>query len=127
NGNYATSTEFVRDNSFDPRELNRKITSTASINRSFDWGSMTVGADRNEQLSTGQIDWKLPGLSLNISPVTLYNGGMDGLNVTWNGSGGMTRRTRTTPDTLGTRESNTLDANYGHSISLGRLGLSQSV
>ncbi len=125
NANYASSSDFVRDNSFDPRELNRKITSSASANRSFRWGSMSLGADRSEQLSTGQIDWKLPSLSLSVSPVTLYTG--DALNVTWNASSGLTRRTRHVPDTLGTRDSDVLDANYRHNLSVGRLGLSQSV
>lgn len=35
NANYASSSDFVRRNSFDPRELNRSITSTASVGRTF--------------------------------------------------------------------------------------------
>ncbi len=126
NANYATSTQFVQDNSFNPRELNRKITSTASVNRSFDWGSMSLGADRSEQISTGQVDWKLPGLALNISPVTLWRPS-EGLGLTWNGSGNVTNRTRNVPDTLGTRDTRTLDATYSQGLSFGKLGLSQSV
>ncbi len=126
NANYATSAQFVEDNSFDPRELNRNITSSASINRSFDWGTMSLGADRREQLSTGQVEWKLPGLALNISPVTLWQPS-EGLGLTWNGSGNVTNRTRHVPDTLGTRDTRTLDARYSQSLSFGKLGLSQNI
>ncbi|MFP4623009.1 MAG: putative LPS assembly protein LptD, partial [Gemmatimonadota bacterium] len=126
NANYATSTDFVRDNSFDPRELNRRITSSASVSRTFDWGSMSLGADRQQQLSTGQVDWKLPGLSLNISPVTLYQR-EDGFGVTWRGSGGVTRSTRDVADSLFFGDQETVNGNYSHGISIGNLSLSQRV
>jgi hypothetical protein len=126
NARYASDNRFVQNNSFDPRELNREITSNASISRSFRWGSVALGADRQESLGTGRVNWKLPGVNLNISPVTLFEVG-DGLELTWNGSGNYTRRTRDFPSPVDGRDQETVDAGYNHRLSFGRLGLSQDV
>ena len=125
---YASSTDFVQRNSFDPRELNRSIRSSASVNRSFDWGSLTLGADRQQQLSTEQTDWTLPSLQLSLSPITLYSN-EEGLSVTWRGSGNATRRTRDVQESLqaGVRDSETLNSSLSHSLSVGRFSLGQSV
>jgi hypothetical protein len=126
NANFATSHDFVRDYSFDPRELNRRITSSASVNRSFSWGSVSIGADRSEQLSTGQVDLELPGLSLNISPITLLEVG-EGRGLSWSGSGSFNNRTRTGPAEFDIRDQETMTASYSHRFNLGSLGLSQRV
>ena len=125
---YASSTDFVERNSFDPRELNQSIRSSASVNRSFDWGSITFGADRQQQLSTEQTDWTLPSLQLSLSPVTLYSTD-EGFTVTWRGSGNATRKTRDVLETElpGVRDTETLSSAVSHSLSVGRFSLGQSV
>ncbi|NIP81069.1 MAG: hypothetical protein GWM90_18360, partial [Gemmatimonadetes bacterium] len=126
NADYASSTDFVRRNSFDPQELNRRITSSASVNRSFDWGSMSLGADRQQQLSTEQVDYTLPSLSLTVSPMTLFSNG-EGLDLTWSGRGQASRRTRDVQDTLPrVRDAESLSASASHSLTFGRLSLNQS-
>jgi hypothetical protein len=128
NANYASSTAFVRRNSFDPRELNQSIRSSASVNRSFNWGSMSVGADRQQQLSTDQVSMTLPSLSLSFSPVTLYTS-EGGTAITWSGRGSANRQLRDVrPDTTSqSRDSERLTGQASHSLSIGRLGLSQSL
>ncbi|CAN5673189.1 hypothetical protein BH23GEM9_BH23GEM9_18720 [soil metagenome] len=71
-GNYTTSTQFVRQRTFDPRELNRSIDSNVSLRRRFDWGSSSMGASRKQQLSDNTINWVLPSVNLSITPKTLF-------------------------------------------------------
>lgn len=129
NARYASSTDFVRRNSFDPRELNQSIRSSASANRSFDWGSMTLGAERQQQLSTEQVDMTLPSLQLSLSPVTLYNSEGAGWDLTWRGSGSANRKTRDVleDEVPGVRDSETVQTALNQSISLGRLSLGQNL
>ena len=49
---YASSTDFVRQNSFDPREVTQSIDSQGGINRRFDWGNVSLSANRRQFLST---------------------------------------------------------------------------
>ncbi|MFO7892782.1 MAG: putative LPS assembly protein LptD [Longimicrobiales bacterium] len=129
NARYASSADFVRQNSFDPRELNQSIRSSASANRSFDWGSMTLGAERQQQLSTEQVDMTLPSLQLSLSPMTLYNSEGAGWDVTWRGSGSADRKTRDVleAEVPGVRDSETVQTRLNQSISLGRLSLGQNL
>src|SRR5690606_14012695 len=91
NANYLTSTQFVRQRTFDPRELNQSIASSGSIQRRFDWGSASLGMSRDQYLSNNTIDTKLPDFSLSISPLTFFEA-LPGeerwySNVTWSGNG----------------------------------------
>jgi hypothetical protein len=128
-GDYATSTAMVRDYSFDPRELNRRIGSSASLNRTFDWGSMTLGAQRQQQITDDRIDWTLPSLGLTLRPITLFSSDDGTRSLTWSGRGQTDRRLREvnydlTPTARGQE---TLSASASHSLSFGRLSLSQGV
>jgi hypothetical protein len=126
NANYASSTDFVTRNSFDPRELNRSITSAGSINRTFDWGSVSLGADRRQQLSTGQVNTTLPSLNLSLTPITLFSAGQ-GRELVWNGSGSVSRRLREVSDTiLSQRDQEARSAQASHNLSLGNFRLAQS-
>jgi hypothetical protein len=128
-GDYATSTAMVRDYSFDPRELNRRIGSSASMNRTFDWGSMTLGAQRQQQITDDRIDWTLPSLGLTLRPITIFSSDDGTRNLTWSGRGQTDRRLREvnydlTPTARGQE---TVSATASHSLSYGRLSLSQNV
>ncbi|HEX6693709.1 MAG TPA: putative LPS assembly protein LptD [Longimicrobiales bacterium] len=72
NANYSTSSEFVRERSFDPRELNRSIDSNFSMSRRLDWGSLSLGASRRQFLSDETVSSVLPNASLNLSSITLF-------------------------------------------------------
>jgi hypothetical protein len=88
--NYATSTSFVRQRTFDPRELNRSIDSNASLRRRFDWGSLSLGATRRQFLSDNTVNMQLPNLGLSFSPITLFEAlpGQERWysNASWQGS-----------------------------------------
>jgi hypothetical protein len=70
--NFASSSRFVRQRSFDPRELTQSITSTAGLSRRFDWGSLSLQGTRQQRLSDDQVDLTLPSLGINLSPLTLF-------------------------------------------------------
>jgi hypothetical protein len=126
-GDYTTSTSLVRDYSFDPRELNRNIASQGSMDRSFNWGSVSLGAQRRQRINDDQVDWTLPSFNLNLKPLTVFSGddGMGG--VTWSGRGTVNRTLREVNHDLTplARGQETVNASASHSIALGRLSLSQ--
>jgi hypothetical protein len=71
-GNYSTSTRFVQQRTFDPRELNRSIDSNLSMRRRFDWANVSAGSSRRQQLSDNTVNWVLPSVDVSFSPVTLF-------------------------------------------------------
>jgi hypothetical protein len=88
--NYASSSAFIRQNSFDPYELQRSITSSTSLGRRFGWGSINTQVSRAQQLSDNTIDWVLPSIGVSIQPVTFFRAesGEESWysNATWTGS-----------------------------------------
>lgn len=68
---YAAA-DFVREFSFDPREVTQQITSSGGVSRRFDWGNLTVNANRNQYLSDDRIEWTLPQASLSFTSRTLF-------------------------------------------------------
>jgi hypothetical protein len=69
--NYVTSSRFVQQQSFDPRELNRSVDSNLSLSRRFDWGNVSTGASRRQQLSDNTVTLR-PGVNVSFTPVTLF-------------------------------------------------------
>ena len=131
--NYATSTSFIRERSFDPRELNRSIASNAGLNRRFDWGTLSLSADRHQYLSDNSVRMTLPRMNLNISPVTLFEAlpgqGRWYSNITWNGSASADLRRRDISEAqapITQQDERELQANANNSLRVGRFSFSQS-
>ena len=127
-GNYSSSADFVRRNSFSPRELNRDLRLQGSANRSFDWGSLTVGASRTQQLSTDKITMDLPSIGLTLSPLTLYTSPDGATSLTWSGSANAGRSLVDVQDTLPgptVRDTEARNIRAGHSLGYGRFSISQ--
>ena len=97
-GRYASSAAFVRRNSFDPREVTQSIDSEGGLNRRFDWGTLSVSANRRQFLSDDRVEATFPSANLSLSTITLlpappnrsrfYN------NATLSASGRMSRSVR---------------------------------
>jgi hypothetical protein len=120
-GQYATSTAFIRQSSFDPRELNRSIDSNAGLSRQFDWGSISLQASRRQQLTDSRVDMTLPSLGLNLKTVTFGP-------LTWTGSA-QTRFTSTDIDPFESPaevDRHEVNGSAASSFTLGQLALSQS-
>ncbi|MEJ2185159.1 MAG: putative LPS assembly protein LptD [Gemmatimonadota bacterium] len=123
--NYATSSQFIQQNSFDPNELKRDITSSANMQRRFDWGSMSLGVQRRQSITQNRVDMTLPSLNLSLSPVTVSQA----LNMNWSGSANFqsTRVDYTgapAPDQRSTRD---LSSQLNSSLNLGQLSWSQNM
>ena len=58
-GRYASSNDFIRENSFNPAEVTQSIDSEGGINRRFNWGTASVGANRKQYLSDDRTEWTL--------------------------------------------------------------------
>lgn len=125
--------EFISQNTFNPRELNRDLTANLSLSHRFDWANLSLGARRQQSLSNGKVASTFPGASLNISPITLFAAPADEAswynNATWNASGQFNTRT-TEFGTLTTAESSrnlrTVDAGLTSSLSFGGFSWTQS-
>ena len=131
--NYATSSNFVSQRTFDPRELNRSIDSNASIQRRFDWGSASVGLSRKQYLSNSTVQSQLPSLRLSVSPLTLFEAAPGEerwySNMTWSGNGDLRIDTRDvdaanpSPQAQGTRN---LTSSVSSRLNIGRLSSAQN-
>jgi hypothetical protein len=69
---FVTSSDFVRENSFDPREVTQNIRSDAGFSHRFDWGNLSVSANRNQFLSEERTDMTLPSVNLSLATRTLF-------------------------------------------------------
>lgn len=134
-GRYASSNDFVRENSFNPAEVTQSIDSEGGINRRFNWGTASIGANRKQYLSDDRTEWTLPSANLSLSTITLFrNASSDAHfynNMTWSGSASFTRRTlsRVQPDvfSFSSANSETTTGAIRSTLSLGNLSLAQSV
>ncbi|NNF12613.1 MAG: hypothetical protein HKN72_05300 [Gemmatimonadetes bacterium] len=134
-GRFISNNDFLRENSFNPREVTQSIDSEAGINRRFDWGTVSASANRQKYLSDDRTTWLLPSVNLSLSPITLFRAppGQGGPlnNMTWSGSSGLRRNTldRIQPDTFDIGQANTVTTSgFARSnLSIGNLTFSQSV
>ena len=69
---YASSSSFVRQNSFDPREVTQSIDSDGGFNRRFDWGTLSVSGNRRQFLSDDRVEMTLPSVNASLSTITLF-------------------------------------------------------
>lgn len=123
--NYATSSQFIQQNSFDPNELKRDITSSMNVQRRFDWGNMSLGVQRRQSITQDRVDMTLPNLALSLSPVTISQA----LGINWSGSGNFQsqRTDYTGAPAPGQRDTRELSSQLSSSLNLGQLSWSQNM
>lgn len=132
-GQYTSSSNFVRRNTFDPRELNRSINSNVSLNHRFDWGSMSLGGERRQYLSDDRVEMTLPSASLTLQPVTLFSAPQTQAswynNATWTGSANASATSSDLDDAqagVQFRDSRGMRGSLTSSLNLGNLQWSQN-
>lgn len=134
-GRYTTDTDFVRDNSFNPAEVTQSIDSEGGANRRFDWGNLSLSANRRQHMTDDRVEWMLPSANLSLSTMTLFRA-PENRAAFWNNMtvGGSAQFQRNTVDRLQTDTFNVskldTEAQNGSvraSLSLGRLSFSQSL
>jgi hypothetical protein len=80
NIDYATSARVVQQNTVDPWLSTATLRSNGNFSKQLDWGSLSIGGSRSQDLSSGVVTQSLPSLSLVPAPVNL------GEHVTWSPS-----------------------------------------
>lgn len=70
--NYAQSSAFERNRSVDPLRATQDLSSTFSMNRRFDWGTLSTTGERRQSLANGDVRMTLPSFGLNVNPITLF-------------------------------------------------------
>jgi len=129
---YASSSRFVSEFSFDPRELNRSIRSSGGLSRRFDWGSLNLGANRNQQLSDNSVTMTLPSASLNLTSITLFPTTGEGSwynNGTWVGQATFSRDTKRFEESIDrptVRDEDITNLTAQSGFTLGKLSWSQN-
>jgi hypothetical protein len=129
------SAAFVRENSFNPREVTQSIDSEGGASRRFGWGMLSVSANRRNYLSDDRTEWTLPSANLSLSPITLFAApvgeGSFYNNMTWSGSATVRRSTvdRELPDTFTIAQASTAtsDGALTSNLSIGNLTFSQNL
>ena len=136
---YVTSSAFVRRNSFDPREITQSIDSDAGLNHRFDWGTLSVTANRRQFLNDDRVEQEFPRVSLSMSTLTLFpapsNRARFYNNMTLSASGRFSQSLTDRPAqdlSLGDFQLNLADrqtdrAGLSTTLSLGNLSVSQNV
>ncbi len=119
NGNYVTSSRFIEERSFDPRELTRSINSTFGLNRRFDWGTVSLQASRDHYLTNDQKRFTLPSLGVTLPTFNLFS------DATWTGNAQVRRTGTDEADT--DIDPNELNGNVSSSFNWGRLSWSQGL
>lgn len=135
---YASSADFVRQNSFDPREVTQSIDSEGGLNRRFDWGTLSVSANRRQFLSDDRVEMTLPTANLSLSTITLFaapfNRSRFYNNMTLSASGRFSRSIRDQPAqdlsenpfSLGLADTENMDGGFSSTLSAGALSIRQS-
>jgi hypothetical protein len=123
---------FERDRSLNPWFQSSDVSSTMSLQRRMDWGTVSAGAERRQSIATGDLTLS-PNLSLNFNPITLFPA-RDGdgswyndATVTVGGTGSL-RRVTGGQDAVFRRVRDTEDVNGAMNLSVrfGQLGVSSS-
>jgi hypothetical protein len=134
---FSSNNDFVRENSFDPQEITQSIDSNGGLSRRFNWGTLSLGANRRQFLSDDRVETTLPTANLSLSPMTLFRAPANRAswynNLTWSGGGSYNRSSldlSEVPDELFTRsladEVNTR-ASASSAFNLGAFSWSQSL
>jgi hypothetical protein len=96
NLNYASNTRVVRQNAIDPLQNTQQITSSLNFSKRYNWGTLTLGGNRRQNLSDGGVQQLLPAVTLSPVPIAL------GSDITWSPGLSFTNNTtsRTRLDSL---------------------------
>lgn len=129
-GNYASSSGFVRRNTTDPFEVSQNLNSALALTHEFDWGGVSFGAERRQSITDGRVDWVLPSVGFSPKAITLFRSATpeqaswySNATLTFSGSGSraLTDVVEDTANTL--RDSDRTQLSLGQNLTVGRLRL----
>jgi len=68
---YATSTTVIQNNTVNPYLATANLGSQMNFNKQFDWGTLTVGGSRRQDIGTGLVSQTFPTVNLTPSPLNI--------------------------------------------------------
>jgi hypothetical protein len=134
---YTSSSQMVRQTSFNPMEAVQTIDSEGGLSHRFDFGNLTLSANRKQYLSDDRVEMTAPNLSFSLSPITFLRAAPSQArfynNITWSGSARMRRSTSDRPEQADTAvfkaslaDQRNTDAQFSSSLTMGNLSLGGS-
>ena len=90
--NYASDTRVVRDNAIDPLQNTQQITSSANFSKRYNWGQISLGGNRRQDISDGGVQQLLPAVTISPAPLAL------GSDITWSPGLSFTNNTTSDPN-----------------------------
>jgi hypothetical protein len=133
NANYSSSSQLVRDITFDWRAT-QNLGSSFKLNRRFDWGTLDLGANRQQALVNDQVTTELPSVGIVLQPITFFRAATPEaqrwysnatLSLSGAGSRGTTRFGADAPP--GARDEDRTQMRVNQSFTMGNLGLSSNL
>jgi hypothetical protein len=129
---YASSSQFVTQNSFNPEEVTQSIDSEGGVNHRFDWGNLSVNGNRRQFLSDDRVEMTFPSASLSLKTITLFpapaNRARFYNNLTWSGgarfSSSLSDRAEALLYSRRELDQSSLTGSVNSGLSLGSLSLS---
>lgn len=73
NARYHSSSQLIRETSTRPQDVTQTVDSNAGLNRRFDWGNVSLTANRQQDLNTDRVTMTLPSANLSLSSRTLFS------------------------------------------------------
>src|SRR5207244_2745557 len=74
---YASNTSVIQTNTVNPFLATASLSSQMSFTKQFDWGTLTVGGNRRQEVGSGLVSQTIPTVSLAPSPINITP------SVTW--------------------------------------------
>ena len=68
---YATSGAIIQRNSLDPNVATARLGSQASFNKRFSWGSLSIGGNRSQEISSQAVNQSFPQIHLTPAAVNI--------------------------------------------------------
>ena len=68
---YASSTRVIQTNTVNPFLATASLTSQANFTKQFDWGTLSVGGSRSQEVGNGLVSQTIPTVNLAPSPINI--------------------------------------------------------
>ncbi|MGH7700513.1 MAG: putative LPS assembly protein LptD, partial [Gemmatimonadales bacterium] len=71
NVNYMTNARVIPRNTVDPNAATAQISSSLTFNKSFSWGTLSIGGSRRQNFQDEQVSQDFPTITLTPAPIDL--------------------------------------------------------
>jgi len=68
---YASSTRVIQNNTVNPFLATASLTSQMNFTKQFDWGTLSLGGNRSQEVGSGLVSQTIPTVSLAPSPINI--------------------------------------------------------